>query len=478
MRSAGLTTLVLASALVPQASTAPAQPAQADPRPGFNLFTVQQDIEIGRQSAAQAERELPVIRDASLERYLNDVAHRLVAVAPGARYPYRVRAVDLSDINAFTFPGGFLYVNRGLLAATRNESELAGVLAHEISHVALRHGTHEASKAYGAQAGLGILGGLLGRGKSGTTQQIIQAIGGLGLNAVFMKFSRNDEQEADLLGIRMMKKAGYDPAAMASFFDLLKQQEARDPGRLEQFFSSHPAPADRASRMRAEAERLGPGGRRDSAGYAEMHDELGGRPDARRTARLQDPEERQRGGGRTESVVIDPPASRMLTFTQRSGFYAIAYPNNWRAYAASRGYGVVIAPPACIQSMSGGGENIACGVIVNHYEPFDTGYDFSLQEATDDLVAQIRRSSPHLRESPGREQRQQVDGARGLAVVLQGVSPVTGEQERVRVVTRELLDDHVLYALFVTPRDEASRLEATFDRMIDSLHVDDRVAHR
>ena len=479
MRSAGLTTLVLASALVVQASTAPAQPAQADPRPGFNLFSVQQDIEIGRQSAAQAERELPVIRDASLERYLNDVAQRLVAVAPGARYPYRVRAVDSSDINAFTFPGGFLYVNRGLLAATRNEGELAGVLAHEISHVALRHGTHEASKAYGAQAGLGILGGLLGHGKSGTTQQIIQAIGGLGLNAVFMKFSRNDEQEADLLGIRTMKKAGYDPAAMASFFELLKQQEARDPGRLQQFFSSHPAPADRATRMRAEAERLGPGGRRDSAGYAEMHDELGGRPDSRRTARLQDPEERQRGGvGRTESVVIDPPASRMLTFTQRSGFYAIAYPNNWRAYAASRGYGVVIAPPSCIQSMTGGGQNIACGVIVNHYEPFDAGSDFSLQEATDDLVAQIRRSSPHLRESVGREQRQQVDGARGLAVVLQGVSPVTGEQERVRVVTRELLDDHVLYALFVTPRDEASRLESTFDRMVDSLHVDDRVAHR
>ncbi len=477
MRSAGLTTLALSSALFFQGQAAL---AQEDPRPGFNLFSVQQDIEIGRQSAAQAERELPVIRDASLERYLNDVAQRLVAVAPGARYPYRVRAVDSSDINAFTFPGGFLYVNRGLLTATRNESELAGVLAHEISHVALRHGTHEASKAYGAQAGLGILGGLLGRGKSGTTQQIIQAVGGLGLNAVFMKFSRNDEHEADLLGIRMMKKAGYDPTAMASFFELLKQQEARDPGRLQQFFSSHPAPADRASRMRAEAERLGPGSRRDSSGYAQMQDGLRGRASSSgRTARLQDREERQRGTvGRAEPVTIDAPSSRMSTFAQRSGFYQIAYPTNWRAYPASRGYGVVIAPPACIQSISGGGENIACGVIVNHYEPFDTGYDFSLQEATDDLVAQIRRSSPHLRESVGRQQRQQVDGARGLVVELQGVSPVTGEQERVRVVTRELLDDHVLYALFVTPRDEASRLESTFDRMVDSLHVDDRVAHR
>jgi beta-barrel assembly-enhancing protease len=250
-------------------------PAQDDPRPGFNLFTVQQDIEIGRQSAAQAERQLPVLRDASIERYLNDVARALVAGAPGARYPYRVRAVDSTDINAFTFPGGFLYVNRGLLEATRNESELAGVLAHEIAHVALRHGTHQASKAYAAQAGLGILGGLLGRGGNGRTGQIVEAVGGLGLNAVFLKFSRNDEHEADLVGVRMMQRAGYDTSAMASFFELLRQQQARDPGKLEQFFSSHPAPADRAARIRAEAERLGPPERRrESSGFALMQDEL------------------------------------------------------------------------------------------------------------------------------------------------------------------------------------------------------------
>ena len=137
--------------------------AETDPKPGFNLFSVEQDIEIGRQSAAEAERQLPILRDASVERYLNTVVRAWSARLPGARYPYRVRAVNAADINAFTFPGGFLYVNRGLIEATRSESELAGVLAHEIAHVALRHGTHQASKAYAAQAGLGILGGLLGR---------------------------------------------------------------------------------------------------------------------------------------------------------------------------------------------------------------------------------------------------------------------------------------------------------------------------
>jgi beta-barrel assembly-enhancing protease len=458
-------------------------PAQEDPRPGFNLFTVQQDIEIGRQSAAEAERQLPVLRDASLERYLNEVARSLIAHAPGAKYPYRVRAVDSAEINAFTFPGGFLYVNRGLIEATRNESELAGVLGHEIAHVALRHGTHQASKAYAAQAGIGILGGLLGRGgNGGTGSQIIQALGGLGLNAVFLKFSRNDELQADLVGLRMMHRAGYDTSAMASFFELLRRQQASDPGRLEQFFSSHPAPTDRATRIRAEAERLGPSPRRrDSSGFARMQEELRGRPaPTRRTARLRDgaaPEGR-RGPDGSARASIDPPSSRLRTFAQRNGFFEIAYPSNWRAYPADRGYGVLIAPEGAVEDMGSKGQNIVCGVIINHYDPFDGNGDGTLEEATDDLVRQILRGSPHLREEGGSEQRQRVDGARGISVDLEGRSPVTGENERVRVLTRELTDGHVLYALFVTPRDEASRIEPAFDRMVDSLRVNDRVVHR
>jgi Zn-dependent protease with chaperone function len=454
--------------------------AQNESQPGFNLFSVQQDIEIGRQSAAEAERQLPVLRDAAVERYLNGVVHNLSANAPGPRFPYRARAVDSTEINAFTFPGGFLYVNRGLIEATRNESELAGVLGHEMAHAALRHGTRQASKAYAAQAGLGILGGLLGGGRSGgATGDIIAAIGGVGLNAVFLKFSRNFENEADLTGIRMMAKAGYDPDAMASFFDLLKQQQARDPGRLEQFFSSHPAPADRAERMRAEAERLGRGERRrDSAEYARIQDELKSRPSSsRRTARLRDDSPDRRGEGTIRVPTIDPPSSRFRTFSQRNGFFEIDYPANWRAYAGDRGYGVVIAPEGGVQT-AGREENVVYGMILNHYAPFDGDGTGSLEDATDDLVGQILRSSPHLREQGGTERRERVDDARGLSRVLRGRSPQTGEDEEVRVLTRELTDGHVLYALFVTPRDEAARLDPTFDRMVDSLRVNDRVVHR
>ena len=455
--------------------------AQDDPKPGFNIFSVEQDVEIGRQSAAEAERQLPILRDEAVERYLNELVRELAEVAPGARYPYRIRAVDASDINAFTLPGGFLYVNRGLIEATRSESELAGVLAHEVAHVALRHGTHQASKAYAAQAGLGILGGLLGRDGGGNTTAIVNAVGGIGLNAVFLKFSRNDEYQADLLGVRMLKRAGYDAGAMVSFFELLNQQRAREPGKLEQFFSSHPAPADRATRLQAEAERLGPVARpRELGGFAGIQQALQEHPAAPgRNARLTDSRraEPRDGGGRASRSTIEPPSSGLRTFRQRDGFFTIEYPDNWRAYTPARGYGVVLAPEGGIRRSGTRSEGIVCGVVLNHYDPFDSRGSATLEEATDDIVNQVRSGNTHLRQHGG-ARRQTLGGTRGLAVELRGRSPVTGEQERVSVLTRELRDGHVLYALVVTPGSDASRFAPAFDRMLDSLRVDDRSAHR
>ena len=225
--------LVLCAALAARAQTSSATP-------GFNLFSVEQDVEIGRQSAVEAERQLPMLKNRNVDAYLNKVVRKLAAQAPGARYPYAIKAVNDSAINAFSLPGGPMYVNRGLFEAARSEAELAGVLAHEMAHVALRHGTHQASKAYLAQAGLGILGGLLGK-NGGNTAQIVNAVGGLGLNAVFLKFSRDAEYQADQVGAAIMAGAGYNPVAMADFFGLLRTEQGRDPGKVERFFSDHPA---------------------------------------------------------------------------------------------------------------------------------------------------------------------------------------------------------------------------------------------
>jgi len=460
---------------------AAAASAQQDPKPGFNLFSVEQDIEIGRQSAAEAQRELPVLANASLERYLNRVVGVLAEQAPGARYPYQVRVVNSPDINAFTFPGGFLYVNRGLLEAARTESELAGVVAHEMAHVALRHGTHQASKAYAANAGLGILGGLLGR-DGGEPSKVLQVIGGVGLNAVFLKFSRNAEYEADLVGVRMLKRAGFDTAAMGDFFELLRDQQRRDPGKLEQFFSSHPAPGDRAERMRAEVARLGPVTRpRVVGGFESLRADLGGLPaGSRRPSRVRDVDSRSDPSwGSPRTVRVEPASTRLRTFRQRGGFYEIDYPDNWTAQAAARGYGVVIAPRGGILEAADGQQAIVYGVVVNHYDPFEPGGDTgTLEEAADDVSRQVQRGNAHLRPVRGSERRETIDRARALSLVLSGRSPITGRQERVTVFTRDLADDHVLYALLIAPEDDYPELTRAFERMVGSLRVDDRAAHR
>jgi predicted Zn-dependent protease len=230
----------------------------AAPAAAVNLFSVQQDVQAGRQAASQVERQMPILRDSQATGYVNAIVRRLAAHAPGPEFPYQVKIVNSKEINAFALPGGYLYVNRGLINAVRTEGELAGVLAHEIAHVAERHGTEQATKAYGAQAALPILGRILG-GRDRRMGLPEQIIGSLGVNAAFMKFSRNAEHEADRVGAEMMARAGYDPMEMASFFDVLQAKRRSNPNAVSQFFSSHPQPADRSARIRQHAQQLGGG---------------------------------------------------------------------------------------------------------------------------------------------------------------------------------------------------------------------------
>ena len=225
--------------------------AQTSVKPGFNLFSVSQDVELGRQSAAQIERQIPILRDYEVASYVSRIGARLARVAPGPRYPYQFRVANLSDINAFALPGGYIYVHRGLIEHVRTEGELAGVMAHEISHVALRHQTNQVSKAYLARAGVGILAHLFGG--DAPSSQVMEAVGGLGLNTLFLRFSRKAEEEADVVGAQTMARAGYDPGEMANFFETLRQEAGRYPSKAEVFFSDHPSPVNRAARIRQEA---------------------------------------------------------------------------------------------------------------------------------------------------------------------------------------------------------------------------------
>ena len=438
-----------------------------------------------------------MLNDSRVDRFLSGIVARLSANAPGTKYPYTIEAVNAREINAFSLPGGPMYVNRGLITASRSEAELAGVLAHEMSHVILRHGTEQASKAYLGQAGLSLLGGLVGKGS--TPSQIVNAVGGFGLNAAFLKFSRSDEYEADALGVELMAKAGYDPLAMATMFAMLRAEQGRDPNQLEEFFSSHPAPADRESRIRAVATSLGAGGAREVVGgFTSIQSRLGVLASAPVSS---EPQYNTSTGavvapGDRVTVRVPAPSTTYSRFQHGSGFFSIDHPDNWRTY--SSGLAVSIAPEGGVVQLSNGQPNLLYGVIVNHYAPFDGDEDrwsqslqrnytpFEdrnhpprgfLEDATDDLVRHIIAANDYLSAVPGSARAGTIDGARGYSVLLTGRSPVTAEDERVTLYTRALPDNHVIFALCITPRSAATGMDRTCSRVIRTLRVNDSAAH-
>ena len=240
----------LALALAPAAWAADGRTAL---KPGWNMFSVQQDVEVGQQVSLDAERQLPMLNNSRVDNYVNNLGRRLAAKAQGERYPYQFKVVNDRTINAFALPGGPIYINRGVIEAASTESQLAGVVAHEISHVALRHGTNQASKASAAQLPLAILGGMLG---NNSTKAVLAQLGAaFAVNSILLKYSRTAESQADIMGTQILYDTGYDPRAMAQFFEVIEAQQ-KGGGPVE-FFSNHPSPDNRIERVNQEVSALG-----------------------------------------------------------------------------------------------------------------------------------------------------------------------------------------------------------------------------
>jgi predicted Zn-dependent protease len=225
--------------------------------PASTTLSLADEYKIGLMIVRQLREAGQIVEDPEINEYLQSLGMRLASQAQEGAHRFTFFAVRDPGINAFALPGGFIGVNAGLVKATRSEAELAGVLAHEIAHVGLRHPTNQASKAYVAQAGIGIIGALLGSGDASTSTEIMKTVGGVGLNALFLRYSRKAETEADVSGTQIMARAGYDPMDMARFFQHLKTLAGREPSRLERFFSDHPSPGDRETRIRKVVTLLG-----------------------------------------------------------------------------------------------------------------------------------------------------------------------------------------------------------------------------
>jgi predicted Zn-dependent protease len=243
--------LVLALA----ASVTISLPAEAQTRvdPDRNRFSPAQDVELGRRAAAELRRELPIVNDRRTQNTVERIGARLVAAVPGRlrqpQFRYTFQVVDRKDINAFALPGGPIFVNRGMLEAARSEGEVAGVIAHEISHIVLRHGTAQATKGQKFQLGA-LAGHIVGSMIGGRTGAVVSQGSQIGLGTYFMKYSREYEREADLLGAQIMSRAGYDPRHMASMFQTIAR---RGGNGGPEWLSDHPSPANRYEAIHREA---------------------------------------------------------------------------------------------------------------------------------------------------------------------------------------------------------------------------------
>src|SRR5690348_14229660 len=217
-----------------------------------NWYSIEKQVQMGKQFAAQVESSVKLINDPVVTEYVNRIGQNLVRNSD-AKVPFTIKVIDSDQVNAFALPGGFFYVNSGLLLAADNEAELAGVMAHEIAHVAACHAAREQTRGQLvnlASIPLIFVGGGIG--------YAVQSAAGLALPVTFLRFSRGFEAEADYLGLQYMYKSGYDPQSFIAFFEKLKAQEKKKPGFLAKAFDTHPQTPDRIGKSQAEIAHLLP----------------------------------------------------------------------------------------------------------------------------------------------------------------------------------------------------------------------------
>ena len=236
----------------------------AVPAAAVSLISVKDEIEIGQQAQQQVRKQVPELADREITAYVASIGRQLAARAGGPKYPYTFSVANYREINAFALPGGPVWIHRGVIRAAANESQLAGVVAHEVAHIARRHAASQMSKNLVANGLVGLLGAVLGNDRSARAAQLgAQVLAG----GYMLKFSRDDEREADRAGVDIMRRAGWDARGMIEFMETLRREQGRDPGSVQVFLSSHPAPAERVGLLRKSAR---PGGRRNSDAFTRM----------------------------------------------------------------------------------------------------------------------------------------------------------------------------------------------------------------
>jgi len=415
---------------------------------------IAEDIKIAEQIQKEAPRQYPLIQNAEIQRFLDRVINRLVSHPEAGNYPYKMQLIYEPSINAFAYPGGAMFVHTGLITAADNEEQVAGVLAHEASHVALRHGIGQMLKAQRMQTGAGIAsilaGVFLGQGAAGSLAQM--GIG-LGAQTVMLKNSREAEKDADLLGARLMNQSGYNPIEMARFFEKLDAEGGGS--RAPQWFSDHPNPGNRVEYVEEEIQLL-PQRKYDAAREQEFQQ-------VKRavTTLKAPPKPAGTKGGSGAGQGQGPGQGQGQGQGGQGGTYQgrsfqMTIPPGWQAYGDQRDPdNATFAPQGGVRQ-----NQVVFGVIVSHQQ---TGAN--LRRATQTLIQDMQSNNRGLR--VGRQQNITVDGTRALLTEMTSESALGGTE--IDTLVTAVVGGELFSAVFVAPQQNMQEAQPVFRQMLASL---------
>jgi Zn-dependent protease with chaperone function len=438
-----------------------------------NRYTPQQDVELGREAAAEIRQQYPIIENQEITRYLDRLGDRLVEVAPAEFkqpvYEYSFTPVNLKEINAFALPGGPMFVHRGMFEAAASEAEVVGVMAHELSHVLLRHGTANASKAQNPWLQLGQIAGVVGGAVvGGAAGAAISQGSQFGLGTLLLRYSRDFEKQADLLGAQIMARAGYDPRALARMFETIERETRSAGGSGPQWLNSHPNPGNRTQYITKEAESLTIATAADDRGFDPARQAFASLPPAKSLADLARGRSGGSGGESVESVGTPgepvPPPSLQYRTLRGGGVFQAAVPNNWTSLASA----------SAIKAVPENGYGRLNGqTVFSHGVEFGVARASSrdLRAATDAWLRAVSQSNPELRVA-GQQQAIRMSQRSALSTPLVNPSPLGG-RERIGLYTTFLTDGNLFYYLTVVPERDAAAFEEAFARIGASIRLTD-----
>ena len=445
--------------------------AQTEIKLPKNKFTPEQDVKLGLEAAAEVRKEYPVINDPKITAYLNALGDRLVAAAPQALkqpvYKYSFTPVNLKEINAFALPGGPMFVNRGMFDAAAVEAEVVGVMAHELSHVLLRHGSANVTKSQNPWLQIGQIAGQVGGGMVGGQLGGLIAQGTqFGLGAMLLRYSRDFEKQADLLGAQIMAKAGYDPRSLAHMFETIeKESKASGGSGNPQWLSSHPNPGNRSVYITKEAEALAIEKPADQTLFAEMKPVFAALPIPKS---MNEPARAANNAAEavgTPGEPVAPPAASVQYRNVTAGkIFQASVPGDWTPLESN---------------------NAVKFVPKNGYGPlkgetvFTHGVEFGmikantrdLFEATKAWLQSAAQANPELRLA-GEQRQIKISNRGALATPLVNPSALGG-REIIGIYTTFLVDGTMFYYLTVVPEKDAQAFQEAFQRIGQSIRLTD-----